>query len=200
MTTTRRYRSPTRAAQAEATRQAILDAFRDQLLEPGREALSPTDAASAAGCSVRTVHGYFPTKESRVVALAESLEHELWAEPVRPPETADDLPDHFRRIHEKALGDPLAAALIKHGGAEWEEVRARRRADRLEAVRRTIAEIGAPAAPTAQATAAILALAGAEVSLTMRDELGLDAGEIPDALAYAVGAIVSDLRRTADPG
>lgn len=195
MTETRRYESPARAAKAEATRRAILQAFRDQLVEPGRDALSPTDAAKTARCSVRTVHGYFPTKESRVVALAELLETELWSEPVRPPQTADDLPEHFRRIHRKALGDPLAAALIRHGGVEWEEVRAQRRAERLGAVRRVIADIGAPAEPTEHATAAALALAGAEISLAMRDQLGVDADRAPDAVAYAIEAIVADLRR-----
>ena len=71
MTGTRSYVSPKRQAKAEATRHAILEAFREQLIEPGRDQLSPTDAAAAAGCSVRTVHGYFPTQESRILGLAE---------------------------------------------------------------------------------------------------------------------------------
>ena len=66
MSPTRSYVSPKREAQAAATRQAILEAFCAQLLDEGRDDLSPTEAAAAAGCSVRTVHTHFPTRESRV--------------------------------------------------------------------------------------------------------------------------------------
>ena len=199
MSSARTYVSPKRAAQAEATRQAILEAFRDQLTEPGRDDLSPTDAAAAAGCSVRTVHGHFPTKESRVVALAELLEAELYAQPLRLPETADDLPDHYRRIHRSALGSDLAAALVRSGGSEWQEVRSQRRADRLAAVRRVIEEVGAPETDTRRMAGVLLALSGAEVALTMRDEYGMDPGEIPDAIASAVETLVDDLSRRRRP-
>jgi len=52
----RRYVSPKREAQAAATRSAILDAFVEQLSDPGRNTLSPSEAAAQAGVSVRTVH------------------------------------------------------------------------------------------------------------------------------------------------
>ena len=64
---------------------------------------------------MRTVHGYFPSRESRVEALAEWLDAQLYEEPVPTPTSIDDLPDHFRRIHRSALDLPLAAALL--GGA-----------------------------------------------------------------------------------
>ena len=41
MSEPRRYVSPKRAAQAAATRSAILDAFVEQLSDPGRNTLSP---------------------------------------------------------------------------------------------------------------------------------------------------------------
>ena len=56
MTSTRRYESPKRDAQAAATRNAILEAFVEQLSEPGRDNISPSDAAVRAGVSLRTVH------------------------------------------------------------------------------------------------------------------------------------------------
>ncbi|MEM9562318.1 MAG: TetR/AcrR family transcriptional regulator [Actinomycetota bacterium] len=200
MTASRRYVSPKRAAQAEATRRAILEAFREQLIEPGRQSLSPTEAAASAGCSVRTVHGHFPTKESRVAALAELLEGELYVPPLTLPERPADLPDHYRRIHRSALESPLAAALMQAGGAEWQEIRSRRRADRLDAVRRVATGIGAPDAETERVTAILLALAGAEVTLSMRDQLGIDPDDIPEALAYAVELLLADLERSAAAG
>jgi membrane-bound ClpP family serine protease len=67
---TRRYVSPTRQAQASATRRAILEAFAEQLSEAGRDRLSPSEAAVRAGVSLRTVHAHFPNEASQVAALA----------------------------------------------------------------------------------------------------------------------------------
>lgn len=196
MSASRTYNSPAREAKAAATRHAILEAFRDQLLEPGRDSLSPKEAAEVAGCSVRTVHGHFPTGESRVEALAELLDTEFYTDGPPLPTSADDLTEHYRTIHRAALASPLAEALVTQPG-EFRRVRSHRRADRLKAVRRVVAGIGAPAAPTDNATAVLLALAGAEVAIHMRDEAGLDAAHIPDAIADTVELIVADLRRTA---
>ncbi len=194
MSTTRRYVSPKREAKAAATRQAILEAFRDQLMEPGRDNLSPTDAAATVGCSVRTVHGHFPTGESRIEALAAMLENELYAERLVLPTSADDLPDHYRAIHQAALDSPFTEALVSRSG-ELRQVRSRRRADRLEAVRQVVADIGAPADRTEDATAVLLSLAGGEVTLFLRDQAGLARDRIPEALAHTVELIVADLRQ-----
>lgn len=196
MSPTRRYVSPKREAKAAATRRAILEAFRDQLMEPGRDSLSPTDAAAAVGCSVRTVHGHFPTGESRIEALAALLEEELYAERLVLPTSADDLPEHYRTVHRAALDSPFTEALVSRSG-EWRQVRSRRRGDRLEAVRQVVAAIGAPAERTEEATAVLLSLAGGEVTLLLRDQAGLAADRIPDALAHTVELIVADLRRAA---
>ena len=196
MSTTRRYVSPKREAKAAATRRAILEAFREQLMEPGRDSLSPTDAAATVGCSVRTVHGHFPTRESRVEALAALLEEELYAERLVLPTSADDLADHYRTIHQAALDSPFTEALVSRSG-EWRQVRSRRRVARLEAIRRVVAAIGAPPGRTEEATAVLLSLAGGEVTLLLRDQAGLAADRIPDALAHTVELIVADLRQVA---
>ncbi|MEL6985149.1 MAG: hypothetical protein AAFO29_22140 [Actinomycetota bacterium] len=196
MSTTRRYVSPKREAKAAATRQAILEAFRDQMMEPGRDSLSPTDAAATVGCSVRTVHGHFPTGESRIEALAALLEEELYDEHLVLPANADDLADYYRTIHQVALDSPVTEALVSRPG-EWRQVRSRRRADRLEAVRQVVADIGAPAERTEEATAVLLSLAGGEVTLLLRDQGGLAPDRIPDALAHTVELIVADLRQAA---
>lgn len=196
MTTTRRYISPKREAAAAATRRAILEAFRDQLLDPGRDSLSPTDAAAAAGCSVRTVHGHFPTGESRVEALAVLLEEELYGRDVPLPTSADGLADHYRTIHRAALDSPLTEALVSRSG-EWRQVRSQRRAERLAALRRVVTAIGAPVGPTEDALAVLLTLAGGEVTMIMRDQAGLDETRIPDAVAHTVELIVANLQEVA---
>lgn len=193
MTDTRRYVSPQREAQAAATRQRILEAFRDQLIA-GHDALSPSEAAEAAGCSVRTVHGYFPSRESRVEALAEWLDSQLYGESVPYPATVDDLPDHFRRIHQIALGSPLAAALLAQRGSEWAAVRDRRRAARLDAIREVAESVGAPPAITEEVAAVLVELASGEVSIGMRERSGLPDDRICDAIARTVEVLVTDLR------
>lgn len=194
MTSTRRYVSPVRDAKAAETKDRIVDAFLDQLVVEGRETLSPKDAAEHAGCSVRTVHSHFPTTESRIAALAERLEHDLYADSLTLPSDVDDLPEHYRRVHRVALDSPITAALLSNPSREWQEIRAARRADRLAAVRDTVESIGAPKRETEDALGVLLALAGGEVSLAMRDQLGVPEARIPDAIAHVVELITSDLR------
>lgn len=200
MSTTRKYDSPKREAQAADTRRAIVEAFREQLVEERRDTLSPTDAAARAGCSVRTVHDHFPTRDSRVDALAELLDEEIYSEAVAPPTSVDDLADHYRTIHRAALRSPLATALITHTGTEWREVRVRRRADRLDAVRQVVRSIGAPDDNTNDALGVLLALAGGEITVIMRDQFGFDEERTPDAIAHTVELIVADLRASASRG
>ncbi|MEM7339626.1 MAG: hypothetical protein AAF467_13315 [Actinomycetota bacterium] len=197
MNASRRYDSTKRKAKAEATRQAILEAFRDQLLEPGRDSLSPTDAATQAGCSVRTVHSYFPTTESRVTALAEWLEDQFYTEPLPLPTSVADLHEHYRRIHLSAQTSPLAIAFITQAGQEWQDVRRARRADRLQAVRDSVEAVGAPDGATAQATAMLMALAGAEITMIMREQFAIDDEVTLDAITHTVDLIVADLERAA---
>lgn len=196
MNDTRRYVSPKREAEAAGTRARILDAFRDQLVE-GIDSLSPSDAAERAGCSVRTVHGHFPTREDRIAALAHHLEAEFYTEPAVMPETPDELPEHYRRIHRVALSSPLAAALLGQPSAEWRDIRAARRRERLDAVRRVVGSIGAPVEVAEPALSMLLALAGGEVAISMREHTDLDDERIPDAIASTVELIVSDLQRAA---
>ncbi|MEO5900380.1 MAG: TetR/AcrR family transcriptional regulator, partial [Ilumatobacteraceae bacterium] len=75
MTESRPYVSPKRVAQAAATREAILEAFAEQLSEPDRHTLSPSEAAQRAGVSVRTVHLHFPNGDDQIVALGEWWDH-----------------------------------------------------------------------------------------------------------------------------
>jgi hypothetical protein len=79
----------------------------------------------------------------------------------------------------------------------WKEVRQRRRAARLEAVRRAVAAIGAPKQATEDATAMLLSLSGADVSWPMHDTYGLPLGRIPDVIANTVQLIVDQLKSQA---
>jgi AcrR family transcriptional regulator len=192
----RSYVSPKRAAQAAATRQAILEAFAEQLADPERVTLSPSEAAHRAGVSVRTVHTYFPNRDDQIVALSEWFDRQFHPEGVQLAQGPDDLPRYFHDVHVNALQSPLSRALVTAPSPLWREIRERRRADRLDAVRRAVRSIGAPPLATADATAVLLGLSGAEVSWTMHDH-GLARDRIPGAIAHTVQLVVDDLRAAA---
>jgi AcrR family transcriptional regulator len=192
----RRYVSPKREAQVAATREAILRAFAEQLSGPDRSTLSPSEAARRAGVSVRTVHMHFPTADDQIIALGEWFDRHFYPVGVRVAEGPDDLARYFRDIHENALKSPLSRALATAPSPVWREVRQRRRAGRLDAIRRSAAAIGAPLRATEEATATLVSMAGADFSWTMHD-CGLPLDRIPDTIARTVQLIVDDLQAAA---
>ena len=197
MTEGRRYVSPKREAQAAATRDAILAAFAEQLSDPGRATFSPTEAAERAGVSVRTVHHHFPNADSQILGLAEWFDAKVYPRPVPVAAGPDDLARYFREIHANALKTPIARALAYFRSPVWIEVRKRRRAERLDAIRRSVAKIGAPKRDTEDATAMLLSLAGADSSWGMHEDHGLPIKRIPDTLANTVQLIVDQLKTKA---
>lgn len=195
MTTTRRYVSPKREAQALATRKAIVEAFAEQLSEPGRDNLSPSEAAVRAGVSLRTVHFHFPNEASQLAALGEWFDQVLYPQGVVLVSDPDDLPRYFRDIHRMALKHPVSRALASDRGV-WREMRQLRRAKRLDAIRRAVKAIGAPPRATADATAMLLSLSGADASWPLHDH-GLPLERIPNVIANTVELIVDQLRAKA---
>jgi AcrR family transcriptional regulator len=196
VTASRRYVSPKREAQAAATRDAILQAFAEQLSSPDRTTLSPSEAARRAGVSVRTVHMHFPTADDQIIALAEWFDRHFYPAGIQVAQGPDDLARYFRDVHRGALEWPLTRALTSASSPVWREVRQRRRAERLDAIRRSAAAIGAPRQATEAATATLLSMSGADFTWTMRD-YGLPTDQIPDAIARTVQLIVDDLQAAA---
>jgi hypothetical protein len=78
----------------------------------------------------------------------------------------------------------------------WRNVRQRRRAERLDAIHRSVAAIGAPRRATEEANATLLSMSGADFSWTMHDH-GLPLDQIPDTIARTVQLIVDDLQAAA---
>ncbi|MGQ0632072.1 MAG: hypothetical protein ACT4P1_13710 [Sporichthyaceae bacterium] len=188
----RTYVSPQRAAQAAATREAILQAFADQLAQ-GQDQLSPSAAALQAGVSVRTVHAHFPNRDSQIAALGEWFDRQIFPHGVVPARSADDLPRYFRDIHRMALASPISKA-VAYSARGSVDFRQRRRQERLEAIRKAVKDIGAPRAATTDATALLLSLAGADASWPLHDLYGLPLKRIPDVMADTVRLIVEDLK------
>lgn len=193
MSTARKYVSPKREAQAQATRIAILEAFAEQLSEPGRVTLSPSEAAARAGVSLRTVHFHFPNEASQIAALGEWFENAIFPEGVVLASGPDDLPRYYRDIHRTAMKHPISRALTSAKGV-WRDVRASRRAARLDAIRHAVKAIGAPKRATDDAIAVLLSLSGADASWALVEH-GLPKERAPEAIARTVELVVADLRK-----
>ena len=196
--TSRQYVSPKRDAKARATRAAILEAFAAQLSGQGRDTLSPSAAARRAGVSLRTVHLHFPNAESQVAALGEWFDGVLYPHGVELCAGPDDLVRYFRDIHRLALNHPTLRVLASDRGV-WRAIRERRRAGRIDAIRRAVHAIGAPPQATADATAMLLVLSGADASWPLHDH-GLALERIPDVIANTVEMIVDQLRAKVGKG
>ncbi len=78
----RPYRSPLRAAQAEATRQRILDAGLELFAERGYPATSVTQIAAAAGVSPETIYASVGSKRGIIDALLAQIDTEAVEERV----------------------------------------------------------------------------------------------------------------------
>ena len=76
----------------------------------------------------------------------------------------------------------------------WQTVRRSRRLERLEAIRAAVEAVGAPAQATAEATAMVLRLSGADASWPLHESYGLPLDRVPDVIAHTVDLIIRDLR------
>lgn len=192
MTATRPYHSPARQARRQHTEQAIVEAFIAQLGDPGRAVLSPAAAARAAGVSIRTVQHYFPGADAQLAAVADEVEARLYPDPPPLPRTPAELPDLVTAVYRFAEGQlPLLRALVRSSlGAQ---VRARRRAARLEAIRTVLEGIGAGQAETRHAIAVVSLLASADAGIALADQYGLSLQEAGHACAQATRAIIDSL-------
>src|SRR5579863_1266368 len=192
MTDTRPYHSPARQARRQHTRQAIIDAFIAQLGDPGRAVLSPAAAARAAGVSIRTVHHYFPDADAQLAAVAAEVEARLFPQPPPLPHTPAELPDLVTAVYHGSEGQlPLLRALVT--SSIGPQIRARRRARRLEAIKNVLEGIGAGQAETRRAVAVVSLLASADAGVVLADQYGLTLPEAGQASAETTRAIIDRL-------
>jgi AcrR family transcriptional regulator len=135
----RKYSSPSRQAQAERTRSAILRAARDLFLERGYVATGITQIANAAGVSVDTVYNSVGRKPQLMLNVIDQVlgssdrplpaQERDYVKAVRAAATAEEklrtyanalgvlMPEVsplFSALREAAVSDPECAALSEH--------------------------------------------------------------------------------------
>jgi AcrR family transcriptional regulator len=95
-TTKRRYHSPLRTAQAEATRRRVIEVALERFSQQGIDATSIGEIARAAGVAPETIYGAFGSKQGILEAIAAVASTEWF------PQEA------FQRRFDELAGDPRA--------------------------------------------------------------------------------------------
>lgn len=124
----RNYKSELREAQAEATRQRILDALAVVMAE-GVEALSVPAVAKRAGVSVGTVYRHFGDKAGLVRALMPHAIQRTGSVVGEVPTSIEEMDEMVRKVfrHFETADDLIKAAFASRMGRdariEWTEER-----------------------------------------------------------------------------
>jgi AcrR family transcriptional regulator len=192
----RRYQSPLREAQAEQTRQNVLEQAAALLEEAGIEALTIPEVARRAGVSAPTAYRYFPTVDDLLAAVLAWLRPQIGMQPERllgsGIDVLHELPgENFPRFEQHAR---LLEAVMD--SPSWNRIRTRSMTDRADRG----AEVLSAARPDADlrsrriASAAIYALASPITWRWMRETWGLDADEAREAAAWGMEALVAAFR------
>jgi len=193
----RSYESPLRAEQRDATRNRILEAAVEQLADEGAEELTIPLVARRAGVSVRTVYVHFPTKDALFEAVSELLDDRIGA--IHFPDKADDLPSFVAAIFGGFDRDePLFTGALRTKAGR--EVSARRRPKRIQELEKALEpELrGLEPLERRQAFAAVYIAHSVGSWRSMKDYFGLTGSQAGDAAAWAVRAMLRELRR--NPG
>jgi AcrR family transcriptional regulator len=191
----RSYESPLRVEQRERTRIRILDAAIEQLADEGLEDLRVPLVARKAGVSVRTVYVHFPTKDALVEAVAHLIDERIGS--ITYPQAADELPSFAVSIFEAFDRDERLYTAATRSKA-WREVSARRRGRRIEGLETVLDQDLAGLEPNArrEALAAIYVIHNMASWRAMKDNFGLTGPQAGAAAAWAVHALLRELRRS----
>jgi AcrR family transcriptional regulator len=191
---TRTYNSPLRVEQMERTRERILEAAAEQLLEEGLEELSLPRAAQRARVSVPTVYRHFSTKEALMQELTDWVDRELRLSEV--PESIDEfteyLPRFFVHLDEN---EALVRARLLSGVHRQIHHDTRRRRDKL--VEKAMEDVTARLDPldARRACAVVRVLMNSAAWEMMRDNWNLTGEQAGEAAAWAIRILVEELRR-----
>ncbi len=189
--TTRAYESPLRAEQAERTREAILEAFAEQLAE-ARDEFSIPRVAKRAGVSTRTVYHHFPNREAQIEALGSWIERRLGA--AEGPSDLRDLTQYMARMYARMKdNEALVRAQLAAGIAS--SVRARRRRARDAQVDQAVAPY-VPHEREARAVSALMKhIIGGHSAVAILDQYGVSMQDAGQLFVWAVRVLSTAIER-----
>jgi AcrR family transcriptional regulator len=190
----RRYRSPVRAAQKDATRHRILDALAERMAAGTFDSVSMAEIARAADVSPATLYRYFPSREALLDAIADdTMFQRLGGLPY--PESPEDIAEVMRKSFEAFDADrDFVRAYFSTELGRTARTRGRRR--RVNAIRAAMQPVtaGLPASHRAEAEAVTAYLASIQAWITMQDEFGLSGEQVGEAVSWAINTLLADLQ------
>jgi AcrR family transcriptional regulator len=180
-------------SQTGSTRERILGALAEVVLEGGLSDFSVQGVADRCGISHRTVYRHFPTRESMLDGLVEQMEDAMAAAGgAAKVETVDDLPRAVTRNFAMFTDhEALANAAVRFSVGTATENRDRRR--RTDAVSAAVAQLGLADGDARLATGVLRHLSSSRTWLLLR-EAGLDAVDTTTAAAWAIEVLVAAIR------
>lgn len=193
----RAYHSPLRELQARNTRDSILEAAAELIVDEGLEGFSMRAVADRASVSERTVYHHFPNRQALLDGFTGWVDQQLRERQLRiDPRDIEDLPariaDIFRAFDD--IGAP-ARAMARLSAADG--MRSAEYRQRTEAFRERLAELlePLPADESERSFALIRHIVSSTTWLTLRDEFQLSPDDAARAMAWGLETLLEDLRR-----
>lgn len=193
----RGYHSPLRERQARDTRDSILGAAADLIVDEGLEGFSMRAVADRASVSERTVYHHFPNRQALLDGFTAWVDEQLRERRLQiDPRDIEDLPGRIAAIF-RAFDDIGAPARAMARLSAADGMRSAEYRERTEAFRERLAELLEPL-PDEEAErcfALIRHIVSSTTWLTLRDEFGLSPDDTARAIAWALETLLEDLRR-----
>jgi AcrR family transcriptional regulator len=189
----RAYRSQLREKQAEQTRERIVDALFEQVLDTHRSDFSIAEVAERAGVSERTVYRHFPTREDLIAAVDER--YQSIPGPSGPDEVSD-FPQHVDELY-RWFGENEELIEAAHVAGIGRELHQRARARRGEVTRRMMDRMFAPLPKRERRLlfAVVRTMFGSAIWRAMREDAGLSNDEAREAATWVAELITKDISR-----
>ena len=194
--TSRNYSSPLRERQTQQTRELILEALTELVVELGTDELSMQQVADRAGVAKRTLYRHFPDRASMVIALTEQLISDFGQDAEQSLETVEDLGPlvstvfrQFDATETKSRALVLLASDPRHPPNDT-----RQRSDRWR-------DLIAASFPDLtqrqhrQLVGLLRVLASSQSWLRLRDEFEIPGHESGELVSFAMEAILDHVRQ-----
>jgi len=176
------------------TREAILRAAQEQLVDHGFTDFNIPGLAEAAGVSVRTIYRYFPTKDALLQDLAYWIDDQIGSP--KAPRTLDEMMDGIETIFA-AFEDNESLMRAQWLTTQGRLLREKGRFRRLSALEGTVKQSlpNLPPGELRRATAILSLLLSSRTWQALKDDFGMDGRESGKLITWATRTLVADLRR-----
>ena len=183
-----------RERQRVATREQIIEAVHQVLVEEHPSTLSMPRVAERAGTSLRTLYRYFPTKEALVDAASESFE--VPSDAVPGGVTVASASDYLKASWT-GFTRSIAAVRAQHLAPAGRTLRHRRTSRNRRAVRTILDDegLGLAEKDMTKLVDLVVALVSSSMYLEMVDRLGHRDEDAAELAAWTISAVVDRARR-----